>query len=110
MNIESKRVLLTGASSGIGLATALLLARSGCKVVGTARNVAATRARLETRLGAALPFALVEMDMHDAASVERGAEAALAALGGVDILINNAGEGELGSVEDTELSDSRKLF
>jgi NAD(P)-dependent dehydrogenase (short-subunit alcohol dehydrogenase family) len=50
------------------------------------------------------------MDLADPASVERGWEEALGILGGVDVLVNNAGMGELGSVEDTPLSDSRRLF
>ena len=114
-------VLLTGASSGIGLAAAHLLSENGYTVVGTARDPEALRARLQkgprnSRLPA-LPrpepryhVHLVKMDLTNPASVDKGFAEAQALLGHIDILINNAGQGELGSVEDTDLADSRALF
>ena len=117
---NQNRVLLTGASSGIGLAAAYLLSENGYQVVGTARDPEALRARLQRErgaqphgaspTGARLPFRLVKMDLTDPASVDAGFAEAHALLGGIDILINNAGQGELGSVEDTDLADSRALF
>lgn len=104
------RVLITGASSGIGLAAALLLTGRGYQVVGTARRPDEARQRIEGERGAPLPFALVEMELTDPDSVDRGFAQAEARLGGIDVLINNAGQGELGAVEDTPLSDSRALF
>ncbi|MDQ3000133.1 MAG: SDR family oxidoreductase [Fibrobacterota bacterium] len=104
------RVLITGASSGIGLAAALLLTARGYNVVGTARRPDEAQQRLERERGDPLPFALVEMELTDPDSVDRGFAKAEARLGGIDILINNAGQGELGAVEDTPLSDSRALF
>ena len=110
-NLEtSGRVLLTGAGSGIGLATAYLLARRGYRVVGTARQPEEVRKKLLVETGLALPFALVEMDLSDSASVDKGYSMAVEILGHVDVLINNAGQGELGAVEDTDLADSRRLF
>lgn len=106
----SMRVLLTGASSGIGLAAARLLSHSGYSVVGTARDPDAVRRRLEHASGEPLPFRLIAMDLTDSVSIERGFAEALHTLGGIDILINNAGQGELGAVEDTDLADSRRLF
>ena len=105
-----KRVFITGASSGIGLAAARLLARNGYSVIGTARDPDALRRRLEKEGGAPLPFGLVAMDLTGSLSVEKGFAEAERMLGGIDILINNAGQGELGSVEDTPLADSRLLF
>ncbi len=101
-----KRVLITGASSGIGLATAKLLAQNGYQVLGTTRNLAAT----QIKLGPNLPFPLIEMDMHNPASIDKGYAEAIQKLGAIDVLINNAGMGELGAVEDTSLVFARELF
>jgi 3-hydroxy acid dehydrogenase/malonic semialdehyde reductase len=80
VNLHGKTAIVTGASSGIGRATARMLADAGVRVAGGARRVD----RLET------PVAL-ELDVTDAASCERFVESALAELGGLDILVNNAG-------------------
>lgn len=106
-----KRVLVTGISSGIGLALARRLSAAGCRVVGTASNPEKTREKWKSRgQFSSLPFHLVGMDLADPAAVETGFAAAREILGGVDILVNNAGTGELGAVEDTPLEDARRLF
>ena len=107
---SGERVFITGASSGIGLATGLLLTQAGYHVVGACRDPEDARKRLVSGTGGPLPFPLVPMDQADPAAVEKGFGAALGILGGVDILINNAGQGELGAVEETDLEDSRRLF
>lgn len=104
------RVLITGASSGIGKAAALRLSRAGYQVVGTARDPRAAAARIEKEIGGKLPFRMAAMDLAVPDSIEAGYAETLHALGGVDVLINNAGMGELGAVEDTPLQDSRRMF
>jgi len=96
-----KTVFITGASSGIGLATARLLLSRGYAVVGACRDPS-------RHPGAGFP--LIAMDQSDPAAVERGFNEAVRLLGNVDVLINNAGEGELGAVEDTPVDEARRLF
>jgi 3-hydroxy acid dehydrogenase / malonic semialdehyde reductase len=79
-DIAGKTAIVTGASSGIGGATAQALAEAGVRVAGGARRVD----RLETDVK-------LELDVRDAASCERFVAAAVDALGGIDILFNNAG-------------------
>lgn len=97
-----KVVLITGASSGIGKATALLLAQQGYRVYGAARR----RERLQelTQVG----VQLVEMDVTQEPSLVRGVQQVLAAEGRLDVLINNAGFGFYGAVEDVPLAQARE--
>ena len=80
IDISGKTAIVTGASSGIGRATAAALAAAGVRVAGGARRVE----RLETEIK-------LELDVRDRTSSERFVTAAVAALGGIDILFNNAG-------------------
>jgi len=80
VELSGKRAIVTGASSGIGRATARALAGGGARVAGGARRVD----RLETELA-------LELDVTDLASCERFVAEAVARLGGLDVLVNNAG-------------------
>ena len=79
--LEGKSAVVTGASSGIGAATALVLAQEGAQVVGGARRVE----RIQP------PVMALELDVTDPGSCERFVQATLEELTGVDILINAAG-------------------
>jgi len=79
-DISGKTAIVTGASSGIGRATAKALAERGVRVAGGARRVD----RLETEIA-------LELDVRDPASAERFVTDAVEQLGGIDILFNNAG-------------------
>jgi NAD(P)-dependent dehydrogenase (short-subunit alcohol dehydrogenase family) len=89
-------VLVTGASSGIGAACAARLAADGHRVFGT------TRGAEPAERG---DIAWLRLDVCDAASVERGARAVVDAAGRIDVLVNNAGIGIAGAVEDTAPED-----
>jgi 3-hydroxy acid dehydrogenase / malonic semialdehyde reductase len=78
--LEGKTAIVTGASSGIGAATARALAREGVRVAGGARRTE----RLETDVA-------LELDVMDSASCARFVDEAVKQLGGLDILFNNAG-------------------
>jgi 3-hydroxy acid dehydrogenase / malonic semialdehyde reductase len=80
-SLDGKAVVVTGASSGIGAATALALAGEGARVVGGARRVE----RIQP------PLMPVELDVTDPDSCERFVKAAIEELAGIDILVNAAG-------------------
>jgi NADP-dependent 3-hydroxy acid dehydrogenase YdfG len=80
--LDGKTAIVTGASSGIGAATARALAREGARVAGGARRVD----ELQTEIK-------LELDVTDRESCERFVETAVAELGGLDVLVNNAGLG-----------------
>lgn len=101
----SKTVLITGASSGIGKASAGLFADRGWNVVATMRNpddgvdLADRDSVLVTRL-----------DVLDSASIAAAVDAGLARFGGIDVLLNNAGYGAYGPLEATPMSVIRRQF
>jgi NAD(P)-dependent dehydrogenase (short-subunit alcohol dehydrogenase family) len=102
--VPSKAVLITGCSSGIGHATALLLVREGWTVYATARRPD-TLSDLEAAGGKTLP-----LDVTDEASMSAAVDAVIAAEGAVGVLINNAGYSQSGAVESVPLDQVRRQF
>src|SRR3954471_9763525 len=99
-----KVALVTGASSGIGEATALRLQDAGFVVYGVARRtdrMAALRERGVRTLA---------MDITDEESTTLGIKQILAESGRIDVLVNNAGYGSYGAVEDVPLDEARRQF
>lgn len=101
MKTNTKVILLTGASSGIGYDTAEALAKQGHKVYAFARRV--------ERMQPLCQFGVVPlmMDVTDEQSMKQGVQAVIDNEGRIDVLINNAGYGYFGSVENVPLTDAR---
>jgi NADP-dependent 3-hydroxy acid dehydrogenase YdfG len=107
--LEGKVAAITGASSGIGEATALALAGAGAAVALGARReerLEALASRIEGEGGRAVALAA---DVGDEASARAFVEGAHSQLGGLDILVNNAGVMLLGPVEGAPVDDWRRM-
>jgi len=110
LNLAGARIVLTGASSGIGHALALRLAEQGARLVLASRNqerLAALAEAISAKGGSAI---VVPTDVADPAQRTRLIEQALAELGGIDILINNAGVGAIGFFEDADEGRLRRIM
>jgi NAD(P)-dependent dehydrogenase (short-subunit alcohol dehydrogenase family) len=101
---EQKVALVTGASVGIGEQTARSLAAHGLLVYAVARRVDAMQPLTE------LGIRTFGMDVTDDASMTSGIERIIAETGRIDVLVNNAGYGSYGSVEDVPLDEARRQF
>ncbi len=105
----TKSVVVTGATSGIGLATALELARAGLDVIGTARTEDKGRLLREAAEHEGLRVRTVQLDVCDATSTVRAfTEIATMTGGGPWAVVNNAGVAQPGAVEDVEDEQVRR--
>ena len=110
MRLEGKVAIITGGSSGIGRATAELFAKEGAQVVVADYNARAGQEVVQAIKGTGGDALFVEVDVSDAAQVQRMVQAALEAYGGVDILFNNAAVLIFGTVLDTSEEAWRRVM
>jgi NAD(P)-dependent dehydrogenase (short-subunit alcohol dehydrogenase family) len=108
MSTNAKQWLITGVSSGLGRATAQAALAAGHRVVGTVRRREQLKQFEELSYGRA---SAVLMDVMQPASVAAGVEAAAKAAGGrFDVLVNNAGSGLVGAIEETDDAEAQDVF
>ncbi len=108
--LSQQVVVITGASSGIGLCTARMAAQEGARVVLGARSadvLSRVVSEIEAQGGKAMA---VDVDVTDPSAVERLADRAEARFGPIDTLVNNAGVSIFGALADTPMEDHRRLF
>jgi len=103
MNTPNKIALVTGASSGIGEATALRLVKAGYKVYGTSRRGA--------QAGQAKPFEMLALDVTQDESAEAAVRTLIAREGRIDLLVNNAGFGVApAGAEESSIAQAQAIF
>ena len=103
-------VLITGTSSGIGLATALALGRKGHHVYATMRNPTRSPELRERAAQEKLPIEISVMDVNSDSSVKTAIANIQKDTGHIDVLVNNAGVEGNGSVEETALAEFRAVM
>lgn len=109
-SVDEQVIVITGASSGIGLATTLAAARQGARVVAAARSVQTLDAIVERIRADGGEALAVTADVGAPEDVERVAREAARAFGRIDTWVNNAGVGIFGRIDDTRLDDARRVF
>ncbi len=108
--IEQQTIVITGATSGIGLATAQAAAKRGAKLVLAARNEDVLEQTVREIVAGGGKAIHVVTDVSKREDIERLAEAAISQFGGFDTWVNNAGLGLWGRLEEVSDEDHRQIF
>jgi NAD(P)-dependent dehydrogenase (short-subunit alcohol dehydrogenase family) len=102
--------LVTGASTGLGLETALHLAAKGFRVFAAVRDLASRDTVLEAARGRGVELDVLRLDLTDRDSIDDAVATVVEAAGGIYALVNNAGVGLRGCLEDCSEDEIRRLF
>jgi len=108
--LPNQVIVITGASSGIGLVTARMAAKRGAKLVVAARNEDALRQLVEEIRSKGGEAIYVVADVGQEEDVNRIAEVAIAEFGGFDTWVNNAGVSIFGACEEVSIPDMKRMF
>jgi len=103
-------ILITGSSTGIGLATALHFGRKGHQVYASMRNPEAAQELMQLVADEKLPITPIKLDVNDEVSVQQGVAEVLQKAGHIDVLVNNAGVGGSGPVEAVPVEEAHRTF
>ena len=107
---EANVAVVSGCSSGVGLHTAVRLAEAGFRVIATMRDPAKADPLRAAAADAGVEVEIAPLDVTEQASIDAAVADAVARHGRIDLLVNNAGGGFLGSVEQTSDADLRRVM
>ena len=105
-----KVALITGSSSGIGLETALALARDGYHTFASMRDTNKAEKIEEAAKKENLPITVIELDVDKEESIVIAVKKIMDSAGRIDLLVNNAGYGQFGCTEDVSIQEFKKQF
>ncbi|MFI8519790.1 SDR family oxidoreductase [Streptomyces sp. NPDC085481] len=108
--MSTKVVLITGTSSGIGLSAAVSAARAGFTTIATLRDPARADALRKAAEAAGVELDIRRLDVTDPASVEACVAGVIADHGRLDAVVNNAGAGHVGTIENESVDEVRKVM
>ncbi|MFB6561382.1 SDR family oxidoreductase [Streptomyces sp. NPDC056400] len=106
----ARTVLITGTSSGIGLAAAIAAARAGWRTIATLRDTGRADALRKAAVEAGVELDVRQLDVVDEASVAAAVEGVIADYGRLDAVVNNAGAGHVGTLELESVADVREVM
>jgi NAD(P)-dependent dehydrogenase (short-subunit alcohol dehydrogenase family) len=107
---EEKTAIVTGSSTGIGFETSLLLARNGFYTYATMRNLDKSKEIMDAARKEGLPLQVLQLDVTDDGSVKDGIERIVNKRKRIDVLVNNAGYGLNGALEDLSMDEIKAVF
>ena len=107
---DKKTVLVTGCSSGIGYATCLVFARNNFATYGSVRDLSKAERIQEIINKEKLPLKIIRLDVHEDESIRIAIQKIISDSGGIDILINNAGYGMFGPIEEISIKKIKEQF
>lgn len=108
--MDQKVAVVTGSSSGIGFATSLLLARNGFHMYATMRNLDKSKNIVDVAKNEKLPLEVIRLDVDDDKSVKDAVNKIVAEKKRIDVLVNNAGYGLVGCVEELSIDEVKAIF
>ena len=107
---KNKVALVTGGSSGMGFTTAIMLARAGIHTYASMRNLKKSKTIIELASAEKLPLQVLQLDVNDKKSVKEAIIKIVTEKERIDVLVNNAGYGLFGSLEDVSIEEMKAQF
>jgi len=107
---DKKTVLVTGCSSGIGYATCLMFVRNNFATYGSVRDLSKAERIQEITNKEKLPLKIIRLDVNEDESIRIAIQKIISDSGGIDILINNAGYGMFGPIEEISIKEIKEQF
>ena len=110
MTGKKKVALVTGSSSGMGFTTAVMLARAGIHTYASMRNLKKSKTITDLADKENLPLQVIQLDVNDDKSVKDAIAKIVTEKERIDVLVNNAGYGLFGSIEDVSIEEMKAQF
>jgi NAD(P)-dependent dehydrogenase (short-subunit alcohol dehydrogenase family) len=107
---DQKVAVITGSSSGIGLESALILGRNGYNTYATMRSLDKDTSIKAVVQNEGLPIRVVQLDVTDDTSVKNAIDHIISEAGRIDLLVNNAGYGLVGALEDLAMEEIKSQY